>query len=224
MAGQVRVDGETVSKAGTRVAEHAVLEVVSDPNPFVSRGGMKLAAALDHFAIRVDGVTAIDVGASTGGFTDCLLQRGAAKIFAVDVGYGQLDWSLRQDPRVVAIERTNARRITRDLVTDECSIAVVDVSFISLAKVLPAVLTVLTSDATVVALVKPQFEAERAEVGKGGVIRDRDLRAEIIQRAIDRVLPLGLTERGRLDSPIHGPKGNIECLVWMTRKVDSSAL
>jgi 23S rRNA (cytidine1920-2'-O)/16S rRNA (cytidine1409-2'-O)-methyltransferase len=221
LAGQVRVDGQPVTKAGAPVTASQRLEVAVDPNPYVSRGGLKLAAALDSFALDPTGRTAVDVGASTGGFTDCLLQRGAARVYAVDVGYGQLAWKLRRDERVVVVERTNARRLTREHVPERCSLAVVDVSFISTAKVLPAVLPLLTDRADLLVLVKPQFEAERRQVGKGGVIRDESLRNAVIDAAIARLEALGLEVHGRMDSPVHGPKGNVECLVWLRKTVHS---
>ncbi|MBN1944581.1 MAG: TlyA family RNA methyltransferase [Bradymonadales bacterium] len=217
MAGQIQVDGQVVTKAGTRFSEEARLELAVQPDSFVSRGGLKLEAALAGFGIDVNGRVALDIGASTGGFTDCLLQRGAARVYAVDVGYGQLHWSLRQDSRVVVMERRNARYLTTDDLCERCDLAVFDLAFISLDKVVPAVLPLLTPAADLVMLVKPQFEATVAEVGKGGVIRDPEVRQAVIARAIGRLTSLGLQERARMDSPIAGPKGNLECLVWFTR-------
>jgi 23S rRNA (cytidine1920-2'-O)/16S rRNA (cytidine1409-2'-O)-methyltransferase len=214
MAGLVRVDGQPVGKAGEPVPTDADVRVERDSNPFVSRGGLKLQAALDAFELDVAGRTALDVGASTGGFTDCLLQRGAARVYAVDVGYGQLDWSLRQDARVVTLERTNARHLTAEQVPEACHLAVFDVSFISLAKVVPAILPLLAEGADLLMLVKPQFEGEPHEIGKGGVIRDQARRLAIVQRAIARLEALGLNLQREMDSPIHGPKGNIEVLAW----------
>ena len=216
MAGAVTVGGQVLTKAGQRVSRDAVIEVVSDPNPFVSRGGLKLQAALDRFAFDPTAAIAIDVGASTGGFTDCLLQGGAAKVYAVDVGYGQLAWKLRQDVRVIVIERQNARYLTAEHVPELCNLVVMDASFISLSKIMPAILPLLAPDANVIAMIKPQFEGDRHEVGKGGVIRDLAVRSEIIDRAIGRLLNLSMTEVARADSEVAGPKGNVECFVWLS--------
>ena len=215
MAGAVTVDGRQHTKAGTPFPPSVELEVTGDPNPFVSRGGLKLEAALDAFQLDPTDLTALDIGASTGGFTDCLIKRGARKVFAVDVGYGQLDWQLRNDSRVTVMERTNARYLQPNDIAEPCQLAVIDVSFISLTKVVPAVVKLLSPNADLVCLVKPQFEAESRQVGKGGVIRDEKLRLEIIDQVVEKLEKLGLTVRGRNDSPIHGPKGNIECLVWL---------
>lgn len=215
MAGAVTVDGKPHNKAGTPFSPTVQVSVASDPNPFVSRGGLKLAAALDVFELDPAGLTAVDIGASTGGFTDCLLKRGASKVFAVDVGYGQLDWQLRNDSRVTVMERTNARYLDAKDIGEPCQLAVIDVSFISLTKVVPAVVKILSPNAHLVCLVKPQFEAESRQVGKGGVIRDETLRVAIIDGVVGKLEKLGLSVQGRVDSPIHGPKGNIECLVWM---------
>jgi 23S rRNA (cytidine1920-2'-O)/16S rRNA (cytidine1409-2'-O)-methyltransferase len=223
LAGQVLVDGQPADKAGTAVEPGAQIELRGEDHPFVSRGGLKLQAALSGFALSVEGVVCLDVGASTGGFTDCLLQRGARHVIAVDVGYGQLAWKLRQDPRVTVIERSNARylesvalrAVLRDPAAWPPELAVMDVSFISLTLVLPAVQRVLGAGRPVVALVKPQFEAGRGEVGKGGVVRDPEKR----QAAIDRVLGWAREQRfaveGELDSPIPGPRGNLERLVLL---------
>jgi len=215
MAGAVTVGGQVSTKAGQRVSRDAVIEVVSDPNPFVSRGGLKLRAALDRFGFNPSEAIAIDVGASTGGFTDCLLQRGAAKVYAVDVGYGQLAWKLRQDERVVVIERQNARYLTSDHVPEPCNLVVMDASFISLAKIMPAILPLLEPGANVIAMIKPQFEGDRSEIGKGGVVRDQAVRSKIIDRAIGKLVDLSLTEVARADSELAGPKGNVECFVWL---------
>lgn len=228
LAGKVLVDEQLVTKAGTLVHAGATLRLRTPDHPYVSRGGLKLEAALDAFALDVTGVVALDVGASTGGFTDCLLRHGARHVIAVDVGYGQLDWKLRQDHRVSCIERTNARYLQaaqlRAAITpakaDEPppwppEIATIDVSFISLTLILPAVGELLGPGRPIVALVKPQFEAEPSHVGKGGVVRDPDLR----QRAIDRVLVWARANRlsveGSMRAPIPGPKGNVEQLVLL---------
>lgn len=216
-AGVVFVDDQRVDKAGALVLPDATVEVRAPENPYVSRGGLKLAGALDRFEIDPQGRICLDVGASTGGFTDCLLQRGAVKVYAVDVGYGQLAWKLRQDPRVEVFERTNFRHVEPhtfagvDLVT-------VDVSFISLVKILPAVAGNVEPSVDVIALVKPQFEAGRKAVSRGsGVIRDPHLHLDVLQRTLDGALELGWAARGVVHSPITGPRGNIEFFVWWQR-------
>ena len=219
LAGDVFVAGQRCDKAGTRFAEDVDIELRGDELPYVSRGGLKLEAALDAFADRLDpaGKVAIDVGASTGGFTDCLLQRGAARVYAVDVGYGQLAWRLRQDPRVVVLERSNIRHLPREAVEEPCQLAVIDCSFISLELVLPATLRFLSEDAQIVALIKPQFEAGPERVGKGGVVRDEDVREEIIGETVEVAHKLGLVQQGLIDCPVHGPAGNVEALVLLKR-------
>lgn len=217
LAGAVHLPTGLAPKAGLLLPEDGAFEVSGDPNPFVSRGGLKLAGALDAFGFDPTDRVAIDIGASTGGFTDCLLQRGAARVYAVDVGYGQLAWRLRSDPRVVVMERTNARHLEASQLPERPDLAVCDVSFISIAKVLPAVLGVLAEAADVIAMVKPQFEAEPGEVGKGGVIRDEELRQRVIDDAARALAELGLRERARADSEVHGPKGNVECFLWFDR-------
>ena len=212
MAGSVVVGERPALKAGTLVAPGADIRVLAGPQ-YVGRGGEKLAHALDAFAVDVGGLTAVDVGASTGGFTDCLLQRGATRVYAVDVGRGQLDWRLRRDPRVVVMEGVNARNLTPFL--EKCDLATIDVSFISLEKVLPAVVAVLREGASIVALVKPQFQARRQEVGKGGVVRDPQVHAAVLGRFIawcagHRLRLLGLTT-----SPLLGPAGNREFFVLL---------
>lgn len=217
MAGQVRLNGQIVDKPGQLLAEDAALELAARP-PFVSRGGEKLQAALDGFAIDVAGWVAADVGASTGGFTDCLLQSGAAKVYAIDVGKGQLHWQLRQDPRVVVMEETNARNVVAlpELVDG----VVVDASFISLKTLLPVFQHWLKPGGQVVALIKPQFEAGKQEVARGkGVIRDAAVHRRVLQDMLDFVAERGLTVRGLLRSPVLGPKGNVEFLLWATASV-----
>lgn len=210
MAGQVRVNGQVVDKPGTRVAADADVAVEAGL-PYVSRGGVKLAAALDAFGIDPRGCVVADVGASTGGFTDCLLQRGAARVYAIDVGYGQLAWSLRRDPRVVVLERTNVRFLKA--LPEPIDLVVVDVSFISLKLVLPVVAHWLTENGQIVALVKPQFEVGRGEVGRGGVVRDPAQHAAVLARVAGWVRELGLRLEGLVPSPILGPAGNREFLV-----------
>jgi 23S rRNA (cytidine1920-2'-O)/16S rRNA (cytidine1409-2'-O)-methyltransferase len=224
LAGLVTVEEETVARPGARVALDARVGLRRPDHPFVSRGGLKLAAALDAFGMDVTGVLAIDVGASTGGFTDCLLQRGARHVVAVDVGYGQLAWKLRQDPRVTCMERCNARHLDADQVRRAlgpggpslpADLATVDVSFISLALVLPAVRRVLRPGGPVVALIKPQFEAGRADVGKRGVVRDGEARLRAIDRVLAWARDQGFTEGPRMDSPVPGPQGNVEHLALL---------
>ncbi len=216
MAGAVMVGDRVVDKAGTRVATDADIRVKARPR-FVSRGGDKLDAALEAFAPPVAGRVCADVGASTGGFTDCLLQRGAAKVYAIDVGYGQLDYRLRIDPRVVVMERTNARYVER--LPEPVSLAVIDASFISLRLLLPAVAGWLHAAAPdmpeVVALIKPQFEAGRRDVGKGGVVRDPAVHLRVLHEVLSMACEDGFTPLGLIRSPLKGPAGNIEFLVWL---------
>ena len=212
LAGDVTVAGRPATKPGVAVATDAVVEVARRPR-FVSRGGEKLDHALAVFGIDVHGLVAADIGASTGGFTDCLLQRGAERVYAVDVGYGQIDYRLRIDPRVVLLERTNARHLTS--LPEPVAIAVIDVSFISLTKVLGAVRGLLREPGDIVALVKPQFEARRDEVGRGGVIRDPAVHARVIGRVAAWCTDHGLRVRGLTTSPILGGEGNREFLIWL---------
>ena len=207
MAGKVRVGDRVVTKPGTFVVPDAPLTVKELPR-YVSRGGLKLEAALRAFDIDPAGKVALDVGASTGGFTDCLLQHGARRVYAVDVGYGQLAWKLRQDPRVVVMERTNIRYL--ESLPEPVDIATIDVSFISLRLVLPAVVRLLKPQADVVALVKPQFEAGREQVGKGGVVRDPNVHRQVLVGILDFARSLGLHPYGLVPSPLRGPAGNVE--------------
>jgi 23S rRNA (cytidine1920-2'-O)/16S rRNA (cytidine1409-2'-O)-methyltransferase len=220
MAGEVYVDGKRVDKAGMLVPDGAELELRGGM-PYVSRGGYKLAAALDRFHIDVQAKVCTDIGASTGGFTDVLLQRGAAKVYAIDVGYGQLDWKLRSDPRVVVMERTNIRSIVR--LPELLSFACVDVAFISLRLVLPVVKSLLASpgagsaeDPAAVALIKPQFEAGKAQVGKGGVVRDPNVHRAVLETTLQFCAKNGWAVKGLIVSPIKGPAGNIEFLAHLT--------
>lgn len=217
LAGQVVVGDHAIDKAGTKVEIDAAIRVKGDDIPFVSRGGIKLAHALQLFAVNVTGRTAIDVGASTGGFTDCLLQRGASRVYAVDVGYGQLAWKLREDPRVVCMERTNIRQLTPDILGESPDLAVIDASFISLDKVLPPTLALLAADAEVVALIKPQFEVGKGRVGKGGIVRDPGQHAAVIERIRAEAGKLGCTVLGVTDSPLLGQKGNREFLIHLRK-------
>jgi 23S rRNA (cytidine1920-2'-O)/16S rRNA (cytidine1409-2'-O)-methyltransferase len=212
MAGQVRVDGRKAEKPGHPVAGACHLEVLERP-PFVSRGGLKLAAALDHFAIQVAGRVCMDIGASTGGFTDCLLQRGAARVHAVDVGSGQLDWKIRTDPRVVVHENLNARYLRPENIGEPVDLAVCDVSFISATLVLPAIVPQLQPEGELVILVKPQFEAGKGQVGKGGIVRDPEVHQAACRRVAEAVRSLGF-ETAIMESPILGAEGNREFLLY----------
>jgi 23S rRNA (cytidine1920-2'-O)/16S rRNA (cytidine1409-2'-O)-methyltransferase len=217
MGGDVLVDDRPIDKPGTAVPESAAIRLRRVPAPYVSRGGEKLVGALDEFAMRIADRVVLDVGASTGGFTDVCLRRGARRVIAVDVGYGQLAWALRDDARVCVLERTNARELTATLLPEVPDLAVIDVSFISLALVLPAVADVLASPADVVALVKPQFEVGKGQVGAGGVVRDPALRAQAVTRIRGVAETLGFTVRGQQDSVLPGPKGNREVFLWLAR-------
>ena len=217
MAGNVYVDGQKEDKAGTKVAVTAKLEVKGNQMKYVSRGGYKLEKAMDVFGIRLDGKICLDIGASTGGFTDCMLQNGASKVYAIDVGYGQFAWKLRNDERVVCLEKTNVRYVTHEQVPDEGDFASIDVSFISLTKVLPAVLGVLGEKGQLVCLIKPQFEAGREEVGKKGVVRDSSVHREVIEMIVEYVRTQSLGILGLDFSPIKGPEGNIEYLIYLDK-------
>ena len=210
MAGDVLVDERPVSKPGAVVPGAAVLRLRTAPSPWASRGGEKLAGALDALEVDPGGRVCLDVGASSGGFTDVLLSRGARRVIALDVGYGQLAWALRQDPRVMVLERVNARVLEPAMLPEAPALATVDVSFISLALVLPAVVRVLAPGGEVLALVKPQFEAGRGEVGKGGVVRDPAVRAACVARVRAAAAALGLVAAGEAASVLPGPKGNVE--------------
>jgi 23S rRNA (cytidine1920-2'-O)/16S rRNA (cytidine1409-2'-O)-methyltransferase len=209
MAGLVAIDGRRADKPGRPVPSDVNVEV-TERQPFVSRGGGKLAAALDHFALDPRGLVCLDVGASTGGFTDCLLQRGARRVYALDVGYGQLDHGLRQDSRVVVMERVNARHLEPDALPEACHLVTLDVSFISVVKVLPAILPHVARGGWVLPMLKPQFEAGRRAVGKGGVVRDAEVRRAVVAERVADLVALGLECRGLFDSPLTGAKGNVE--------------
>lgn len=211
LAGQVYSNEQRLDKAGLLVANDAPLSI-KEPLPYVSRGGLKLAAALDHFQVEVAGKLCLDIGASTGGFTDCLLQRGAARVFAVDVGHGQLAWKLRQDPRVEVCEGVNARYMRPSSAEKRFDIVVVDVSFISLTKILPIIPPLSDPGAIVITLIKPQFEVGREEVGKGGIVRDEVAQQRVVAEITDFAKSLGLRMIGVIDSPILGADGNREFL------------
>ncbi len=217
LAGDVRVNGARVDKAGAQIAPDAEIALSAAPPPYVSRGGLKLEAALDAFGLDVSGVIAADIGASTGGFTDCLLQRGAAHVYAIDVGYGQFDWRLRNDPRVTLEERVNARHLPPDHFATPPTLFTIDVSFISVRTVFPAVAAAAAPEATAVILVKPQFEAGRAAVGKGGVVRDPAARRAAVKAVADALVSWEWTVRGDMESPVHGPAGNVESFLWAER-------
>ena len=217
MAGNVYVDGQKEDKAGTKVAVTAKLEVKGNQMKYVSRGGYKLEKAMDVFGIRLNGKICLDIGASTGGFTDCMLQNGASKVYAIDVGYGQFAGKLRNDERVVCLEKTNVRYVTHEQVPDEGDFASIDVSFISLTKVLPAVLGVLGEKGQLVCLIKPQFEAGREKVGKKGVVRDSSVHREVIEMIVEYVRTQSLGILGLDFSPIKGPEGNIEYLIYLDK-------
>ncbi|MDY6951744.1 MAG: TlyA family RNA methyltransferase [Thermodesulfobacteriota bacterium] len=214
LAGEVVVNDQRISKAGALVPEDASIRITGSPMPYVSRGGLKLEAALTTFKIDVSGWGCLDVGASTGGFTDCLLQHGAAKVTAVDVGYGQLHWKLRSDPRVRVIERTNIRYLDGKTLGEEADLACIDVSFISLKIVVPAVLRFVKEPCRIISLIKPQFEVGKGSVGKGGVVRDPALRQAVIEEVTRFLEGRGLRRLGLTPSPILGPKGNQEYLAY----------
>ncbi|MDT8420337.1 MAG: TlyA family RNA methyltransferase [Desulfuromonadales bacterium] len=218
LAGKVVVNDHRVDKAGSRFDVDAELRIKGEDIPYVSRGGLKLARALQVFPVNPRGRVAIDVGASTGGFTDCLLQHGASRVFAVDVGYGQLAWKLREDSRVVNLERCNIRHLTVDQLGERPSMAVIDASFISLSKVLPPTLALLTDTADVLALIKPQFEVGRGKVGKGGVVRDAGLQHQVVEDIRELAISLGCDVGGVEESPILGPSGNREFLICLHKK------
>jgi 23S rRNA (cytidine1920-2'-O)/16S rRNA (cytidine1409-2'-O)-methyltransferase len=218
IAGQVLVNGQKVDKAGTLVRADADVRILGEQMPYVSRGGLKLEKALAEFTIDVKDKTALDAGASTGGFTDCLLQHGAKKVYSVDVGYGQMAWKVRQDPRVVVIERVNLREMDPSLVPERIDIIVIDVSFISLEKVIPSLLRFLRPGGEIVALIKPQFEVGKGQVGKGGIVRDEAARDEAVERVRRFVQEQRLEVRGIIPSPITGQDGNVEYLMHAIRK------
>lgn len=218
MAGNVFANGQRVDKAGDKFDIEANIEVRGEAIPYVSRGGLKLEKALVSFSICLKGRVCIDVGASTGGFTDCMLKNGAVKVFAVDVGYGQLAWNLRQDPRVVCMDRTNIRYVEPEQIGELVDFATIDVSFISLTKVLPVVSRLLKDDGEIVCLIKPQFEAGREKVGKKGVVRDKEVHKEVVERIVNWAVSQGLGIKGLGFSPIKGPEGNIEYLLYLSQR------
>ena len=216
MAGQVYVDGIKVSKAGSPTDDNSKIEVRGETLRYVSRGGLKLEKAMKNFPISLENRICADIGASTGGFTDCMLQNGAAKVYAVDVGYGQLAWSLRSDPRVVCLERTNARYLSREHIPEPISFASIDVSFISLKLILPPLRTLMEEGGEVVSLIKPQFEAGREGVGKKGVVRDPKVHLEVLEQFLIHAFDADFSVKGITFSPIRGPEGNIEYLGFLS--------
>ena len=220
MAGSVYVDGVKEEKAGTKVAITADIVLKQKQMKYVSRGGYKLEKAITEFQIDLKDCICMDIGASTGGFTDCMLQNGAKKVYAIDVGYGQFDWKLRNDSRVVCMEKTNVRYITNDDVAEQSDFASIDVSFISLTKVLPAVFAVLKQKAKLVCLIKPQFEAGREKVAKKGVVKDKNVHKEVILKIIDYVLEQNIAVHNISYSPIKGPEGNIKYLIYLQKNVE----
>lgn len=240
MEGKVLVNGQRVTKAGMLVRNTSEITLIGGSNPFVGRGGLKLEAALEYFRTEIEGKVIMDVGSSTGGFTDCLLKRGAKKVFCIDVGYGQLAWSLRNDPRVVVMERTNIRYLDQEfsgeaeagtgrrvrfpgsefdeLKNHSVDVATIDVSFISLGKVIPPVLVFLRDRGEVIALIKPQFEVGKGEVGKGGIIREQEKRLSVVSRIRESLELLGLETAGIFESPVSGQKGNIEYFISMRKE------
>ncbi len=217
MSGIVYVNGQKAAKAGFAVAPDAAVEVRGSTLPYVSRGGLKLEKAMREFGLTLCGCLCADIGASTGGFTDCMLQNGAERVYAVDVGYGQLDWKLRSDARVVCLERTNARYLTHEQVPDELDFASIDVSFISLKLILPAVNALLKNGGHVACLVKPQFEAGREKVGKKGVVRDPAVHREVLEHFLEHARESGFAVLDLTYSPIRGPEGNIEYLGYLEK-------
>lgn len=217
MAGNIFVGNEREDKPGSKFDEECEITVHGKTLPYVSRGGLKLEKAIKTFDIELDGLICMDIGASTGGFTDCMLQNGASKVYSVDVGYGQFDWKLRNDERVVCMEKTNIRYVTSDDIDDELDFASCDVSFISLTKVLPAALNLLKDGGKMVCLIKPQFEAGKEKVGKKGVVRDSKVHLEVIEKILDYASDNGFVIIGLDYSPIKGPEGNIEYLVYIEK-------
>lgn len=220
MAGKVFVDGRRVDKAGEKVPVTANIEYKGEKLPYVSRGGLKLEKAMKNFPITLEGKVCMDIGASTGGFTDCMLQNGASKVFSIDVGYGQFAWKLRTDKRVVCMERTNIRYVKPEDLGELVDFASIDVSFISLKKIMPATVELLKDNGEVVALIKPQFEAGKEKVGKKGVVRDIEVHKEVVFGIIDYLIEHNLNVLGVSYSPIKGPEGNIEYLVYFTKDTE----
>jgi len=217
MAGLVLVNNEKIEKPGTKVEETSQIRILGNAIPYVSRGGIKLEKALDHFNVEIKGLTIADIGAGTGGFTDCLLKKGAKKIYAIDVGYGQFDWKLRNDPRIVLIERKNARELKISDIGEQVDMVVMDVSFISILKILPAISNIINENGFVLTLIKPQFEAGRDDIPRGGVIKNKKVRDKVIENIKNGVEKLGFNVIGQVQSPITGREGNIEYFMYLRR-------
>lgn len=215
MAGIVFVSGQRVDKPGVELPDNAVIELKGEILPFVSRGGLKLAKAVETFSLQFDDQVVVDIGASTGGFTDCVLQHGAKRVYSVDVGYGQLDWKLRTDPRVISMERVNARYLTKDSLPELADWVVSDVAFISITKIFSAMKEILIEHGQVLTLIKPQFEAGREHVGKKGVVKDSMVHRQVLRNVLSQAESLGFQVAGLDYSPIRGPEGNIEYLAWL---------
>ena len=224
MSGSVYVDGQKEDKAGTMFPEEVSIEVRGNTLPYVSRGGLKLEKAMKNFGVSLEGKVCMDVGASTGGFTDCMLQNGAVKVYSIDVGYGQLDWKLRNDPRVVCMEKTNIRYVLPEHLEGKADFSSIDVSFISLTKVLLPVRNLLTDEGEIVCLIKPQFEAGREKVGKKGVVRDPAVHLEVIEKVIAYAAAIHLEPRHLSFSPIKGPEGNIEYLLHLKKRPEEQEI
>ncbi|MDO4544829.1 MAG: TlyA family RNA methyltransferase [Bacillota bacterium] len=217
MAGLIYVDGQRIDKPGTSVDDKAEITIKENLCPYVSRGGLKLEKALEVFGFSLEKAVAVDIGASTGGFTDCMLQKGASKVYAIDVGYGQLDWKLRNDPRVVNMEKINIRYLEPESIPEKADFISIDVSFISLKLVFPVAAQLLSRDGSLVCLVKPQFEAGRSQVGKKGIVRDPAVHREVIENVMDYGMENGLYAQGLTFSPVTGTKGNIEYLLFLKK-------
>jgi 23S rRNA (cytidine1920-2'-O)/16S rRNA (cytidine1409-2'-O)-methyltransferase len=220
MAGLIFSGGQRLDKPGLEFSESTLLELKGDTLPYVSRGGLKLEKALKVFPVLFKETVVADIGASTGGFTDCALQNGAKRVYAIDVGYGQLDWKLRTDPRVICMERVNARYLDEESIPEKVDFVVSDVAFISVTKIIPAMLSILKDKGQIIMLIKPQFEAGREHVGKKGVVKDPKVHEQVLERVLTDAESLGLIVKGLEFSPIRGPEGNIEYLAWLTREED----
>ncbi|MCE5193898.1 MAG: TlyA family RNA methyltransferase [Nitrospiraceae bacterium] len=218
MEGAVSVNGLTITKAGTLISDDSDISLKKDDIPFVSRGGLKLKSAIDFFKIDLKDKIAMDVGSSTGGFTDCMLKMGAKKIYCIDVGYGQIAWSLRNDPRIILLERTNMRHIGREKISDDIDFATADVSFISLTKIIPKTAEFVKNNGEILCLIKPQFEVGKKDVGKGGIVRNEEKRLQCVELTRKSLEGSGLTTVGVFESPVKGQKGNVEYFIYMKKE------